>query len=196
MTNVDSILKSRDISLSTKVHLYSQSYGLSSSHVWMWQLDHKEGWALKNLCFWTVVLVKTLESSLDCKEIKSVHPKGNHSWIFIGRTHAEAETPILWPLDSKSQLIGKDPKTRKEWRQKEKGAAEDEMVREYHRLNGHEFEQTLGISEGQRSLACYSPWSCKDWDTPEQLNNNWWPARSLANSFLVDTRMAVNALTV
>ena len=129
MTNLDSILKSRDISLSTKVHLYSQSYGLSSSHVWMWELDHKEGWALKNWCFWTVVLVKTLESPLDCMEIKSVSPKGNHSWIFIGRTDAEAETPILWPLDSKSQLIGKDTKTGKEWRQKEKGAAEDEMVR-------------------------------------------------------------------
>ena len=91
--------------------------------------------------------------------------------------------------------LGKDPDAGKDWQQEE-GAAEDEMVREYHRLNGHEFEQTLGISEGQRSLACYSPWSCKDWDTPEQLNNNWWPARSLANSFLVDTRMAVNALTV
>ena len=129
MTNLDSILKSRDITLSTKVHLYSQSYGFSISHVWMWELDHKEGWALKNWCFWTVVLVKTLESPLDCKEIESVSPKGNQSWIFIGRTDAEAETPILWPLDSKSQLIGKDPKVRKEWRQKEKGAAEDEMVR-------------------------------------------------------------------
>ena len=98
MTNLDSILKSRDISLSTKVHLYSQSYGLSSSHVWMWELDYKEGWVLKNWCFWTVVLKKTLESPLDCKEIKPVDPKGNQSWIFIGRTDAKAEAPYFGHL--------------------------------------------------------------------------------------------------
>ena len=107
---------------------YSQSYGFSSSHVWMWELDHKEGWVLKNWCFWTVVLEKTLESPLDCKEIQPVNPKGNQPWIFIGRTDAEAETPILWPPDEKTWLIGKDPDAGKDWGQKEKGTTEDEMV--------------------------------------------------------------------
>ena len=107
----------------------SQSYGFSSSHVWMWEVDHKAGWAPKNGCFWTVVLEKTLESPLDCKEIQLVHPKGNQSWIFIGRTDAEAEIPILWPPDAKNRLIGKDPDAGKDWRQTEKGATEDEMVR-------------------------------------------------------------------
>ena len=106
MTNLDSILKSRDI---TNKGLSSQSYNFSSSHVWMWELDYKESWALKNWCFWTVVLKKTLESPLDCKEIKPVNHKGNHSWIFIGGTDAEAETPVLWPPDVKNWLIGKDP---------------------------------------------------------------------------------------
>ena len=109
MINLDSILKSRDITLSTKVHLVNQSYGFSSILVWMWELDSKESWAPKNWCFWTVMLEKTVESPLDCKEIQRVHPKGNHSWIFIGRTDAEAETPILGPPDAKSRLIGKDP---------------------------------------------------------------------------------------
>ena len=118
MTNLDSILKSRNITLPTS--LSSQSYGFSSGHVWMWELDHKESWALKNWCFWTVVLEKTLESPLDCKEIKPVHPKGNQSWIFIGRTDAEAEAPILWPPDAKNWLIGKDPDVEKDWRQEEK----------------------------------------------------------------------------
>ena len=108
---------------------YSQSYGFSSSHVWMWELDYKESWAPKNWCFWTVVLEKILESPLDCKEIQPVHPKGNQSWIFIGRAEAEAEAPILWPLDSKSQLIGKDPDAEKDWGQEKNGATEDEMVR-------------------------------------------------------------------
>ena len=107
----------------------SQSFGFSSSHVWMWELDYKERWEPKNWCFWTVVLEKTLESPLDCKEIRPVHPKGNQSWIFIGRTDAEAETLILWPPDGKNQLIGKDSDAEKDWRQKEKGVAEDEMVR-------------------------------------------------------------------
>ena len=120
--------------------LSSQSYGFSSSHVWMWELDYKESWALKNWCFWTVVLEKTLESPLDCKEIKPVNPKGNHSWAFIGRPDAEAETPILWPPDMTSWLIWKDPDAGKDWRQEEKGTTEDEMVGWHHRLNGHEFE--------------------------------------------------------
>ena len=118
----------------------SQSYGFSSSHVWMWELDHKEGWMPKNCCFWTVVLEKTLESSLDCKEIKSVNPKGYQPWIFIGRTDAEAEAPILWPPDVKRRLAGKDPDAGKDWRQEEKGTAEEEMVGWHHRLDGHEFE--------------------------------------------------------
>ena len=137
MTNLDSILKSRDI---THKGLSSQSYGFSSSHVWMWELDYKEGLAPKNWCFWTVVLEKTLESPLDCKEIKPVHPKGNQSWIFTGRTDAEAEIPILWPPDGKNQLIGKNPDAGKDWRQEEKGMTEDETVGWHHWLNGHEFK--------------------------------------------------------
>jgi len=119
----------------------------------------KEGWAPKNWCFWTVVLEKTLESPLDCKKIQPVHPKGNKSWIFFGRTDAEA--PILWPSDAKGQLIEKDRDARKNWRQEEKGVTEDEMVGWYHGFNGHEFEQTLGDSEGQGSLACSSLWNCR-----------------------------------
>ena len=114
----------------------------------MWELDHKEGLALKNWCFWTVVLKKTLESPLDRKEIKPVNPKGNQPWIFIGRTDAEAEAPIFWPPDAKIWLLGKDPDARKNWGQEEKGATEDEMVRWHHQFNGHKFEQTLGHSEG------------------------------------------------
>ena len=109
-------------------NLYSQSYGFSSSHVWMWELDHKEGWASKNWCFWIVVLKKTLESPLDCKEIQPANPKGNQPYILIGRTDAEAESPILWPHDVKSWLIEKDPDAEKDWGQEEKGALEDEMV--------------------------------------------------------------------
>ena len=127
MMNLDSILKSRDIILPTKVCIV-QSYGFSNSHVWMWELDHKESWAPKNWCFWTVVLKKTLESSLDCKEIQPVYLEGNQSWIFIERTDAEAEAPILWLSDVKSQLTGKDPDTGKDWGQEEKGATEDGWI--------------------------------------------------------------------
>ena len=141
--------------------LYSQSYGFSSSHVWMWQLDHKEGWVQKNWCFWTVVLEKTLETPLDCKEIQKVHPKGNQSWIFIGRTDVEAEAPIFWPPDAKGWIIGKDSDAGKDWWQKEKSAAETEMVGWHHWLNGHKSEKTPGNSEGQGSLACCSPWGHK-----------------------------------
>jgi len=118
MTNLDSILKSKDITLSTKVH---QSYGLPSRQVWMWELDHKESWAPKHCCLWTVVLEKTLESPLACKEIQPVHPKGNQSWILIGRTDAEAEAPILWLPGMKNWLIRKDPSAGKDWRREEKG---------------------------------------------------------------------------
>ena len=120
----------------------SQSYGFSSSHAWMWELDSKESWAPKNWCFWTVVLEKTLESPLDCKEIKTVNTNGNQSWIFIGKTNAEAST--RWPPDVKNWLTGKDPDAGKDWRQEEKGKTEDEMVGWHHWLKGHEFEQALG----------------------------------------------------
>ena len=135
-----------------------QSYGFSSSHVWMWELDHKEGWVLKNWCFWTVVVEKTLENPSDSKDIKSFDSEGNQPWIFIGRTDAEAVAPVLWPPDAKSQLTGKDPNAGKDWRQEEKGVKEDKMIGWHDQLNGHEFEQTLGDSEGQGSLACYSLW--------------------------------------
>ena len=118
----------------------SQAYGFSSSHVWMWELDYKESWALKNWCFWTVVLEKTLESPSDSKEIQPVIPKGDQSWVFIGRTDAEAEMPIVWPSDAKNWLIGKDPDAGKDWGQEEKGMTEDEMVGWYHWLDGREFE--------------------------------------------------------
>ena len=118
----------------------SQSYRFSSSHVWMWELDYKESWVPKNWCFWTVVLEKTLESPLDCKESQPVHSKGDQPWDFFGRNDAEAETPILWPPDVKNWIIGKDPDAGKDWRQEEKGMTEDEVVGWHHRLNGHEFE--------------------------------------------------------
>ena len=136
---------------------YRQSYGFSSTHVQMWELDHKEGQAPKSGCFRTVVLEKTLESPLDSKEIKPVNPKGNQPWVFTGRT--EAETPIPWPPDVKSWLTGKDPDAGKDWRQEEKG---DEMVGWHHWLNGHEFEQTPGVGDGQGSLVCCSSWGHKE----------------------------------
>ena len=148
----------------------SQSYGFSSSHVWMWGLDSKECWVPKNWCFWTVVLKKTLESSLDCKEIHPVHHKANQSWIFIGRTDVEAETPILWPPDVKSWLIGKDPDAGKDWGQEEKGTTEDEMVGWHHQLDGHGFGWTSGVGDGQGGLMCCDSWSCKESDTTERLN--------------------------
>ena len=120
--------------------LSSQSYGFSSSHVWMWEWDYKESWVLKNWCFWTMVLEKIFESPLDCKEIQPVHPKGNQSWIFIGRTDAEVETSIYWPPDEKNWLIGKDPDAGKDWRPEAKGTTDDEMVGWHHRLYRHEFE--------------------------------------------------------
>ena len=136
MTNLDSLLKSRDITLPTKVCLVKAM--VFPSHVWMWELDYKESWA-QNWCFWTVVLEKTLESPLDCKEIQPVHSKGNQSWIFTGRTDAEAQSPILWPPDAKNWLIRKDPDAEKDWR-REKGTTEDEVVGWHQWLSGHEFE--------------------------------------------------------
>ena len=136
----------------------------------MWELVCNEGWALKNWCLQTVVLEKTLESPLDCKEIKLVNPKGNQPWIFIRRT--DTESPIVWPLGAKSRLIRKDFDVWKDWRQEEKGTTEDEMVGWHHWLNGHEFEQVPGVDDGQGSLACYGPWGCKESDMTKRLNNN------------------------
>ena len=153
----------------------SQNYGFSSRHVWMWELDYKESWVLKNWCFWTVGLEKTLESPLDCKEIQPVHPKGNQSWICIRRTDTEAEAPILWPSDVKSWLIGKAPDAGKDWRQEEKGMTEDEMVGWHHWLDGHEFEQALGVGDQQGSLVCCSPWGHKDWtQLSDWTELNWY----------------------
>ena len=139
--------------------LSSQGYGFSSSHVWMWELDYKESWVPNNWCFWTVVLEKTLESPLDCKEIQPVQPKGDQSWVFIGRT--DVETPILWPLDTKNWLIWKDPDAGKDWGQEVTGTTEDEMVGWHHWLNGHEFGWTTGVCDGQEG---------HDWAT----ELNWW----------------------
>ena len=134
----------------------SQSYGFSSGHVWKWEVEHKESWALKNKCFWTVVLEKTLESPLNCKEIKPVNTKGNQSWIFIGRTDAEAETLILWPPNVKNWLIEKDPDAGNDCREEEKGTTEEKMVGWHYWLSGHEF------GDGQWSLACCNPRSRKE----------------------------------
>ena len=139
ITNLDSIIKKQRYYFANK-GLSSQGYGFSSGHAWMWELDCEESWAMKNLCFWNVVLEKTLENPLDCEEIQPVHPKGDQSWVFIGRTNAEAETPILWPPHGKSWLIGKDPDAGRDWGQKEKEMAGDEMAGWHHWLNEHEFE--------------------------------------------------------
>ena len=143
---------------------------------WIFQ-TWSESWAPKIWCFWTVVLEKTLESSSDCKEIQQVHSKGNQSWIFIGRTDAEAETPKLWPPDVKSWLIGKDPDAGKDWGQQEKGTTEDEMVGWHHQLNGHGFGWTPGVGDGQGGLVCCDSWGRKESDTIEQLSWNWNPFR-------------------
>ena len=136
----------------------------------MWELDHKESWTLKNWYFWTEVLEKTLVSPLESKEIQPVHPKGDQSWVFIGRTNAEAETPILWPPHAKSWLTGKNPDAGKDWRQEEKGTTENEMVGWHHWLSGHEFELAPEVGDGQGSLVCCSPGCHKELDTTEWLN--------------------------
>ena len=148
-----------------------QSYGFSSSHGWRWELEHKESWAPKNWCFWTVVLEKTLESPLDSKESQPVNRRENQSWIFIGRTDAEA--PILWPLDAETWLIKKAPDAGKDWGREEKGMTEDEMVGWHHWLNGHVFEQALGVDDGQGGLACCSTWRCRVVHGLVWLNWTW-----------------------
>ena len=159
----------------------SQGYGFSCGHVWMWELDYKESWALKNWCFWTVVLEKTLKSPLDCKEIQPVHPKGAQSWVFIGRTDVEAETPILWTPDMKSWFVGKDPDAGKDWGQEENRTAEDEMAGWHHWLNEHGFGWTPGVGNGQGGLACCISWGCKESDMTERLN--WTELYCTVNSF-------------
>ena len=144
--------------------LSCQSYVFSSSHVWMWELDYKESWALKNWCFWIVVLEKTLESPLDCKQFQPVHPEWNLSWIIY---YVEAETPTLWSNVLKNWLIGKDPDAGKDWRQEGKGTTEVEMVGCHHWLNGREFEWTLGVGDGQASLVCCSPCDHKESEMTE-----------------------------
>ena len=168
MTNLDSIFKSRDITLPTKVG--SQGYGFSCGHVWMWELDCEEGWALKNWCFWTVVLEKTLESPLDCKKIQLVHSEGDQPWDFFGRNDAKAETPVLWPPHAKSWLIGEDSDAGRDWGQEEKGTTEDEMAGWHHRLDGRESKWTPGVGDGQGGLACCDSWGCKESDMTEWLN--------------------------
>ena len=160
--------ESKKMQINGKVsHIHG--YGFSSNHVHMWELDQKEGWAPKYCCFQIVVL-KTLESPLNSNEIKPVNSKGNQPWIFTGRTDAAAEAPVLWPPVAKSWLIRKDPDVGKEWRQEEKGTAEDENIGWHHRFNGHEFEQAPGVGDGQSSLACHSPWSHIESDMTERLN--------------------------
>ena len=145
----------------------------------MWELDYKENCASKNWCFWTVVLEKTLESPLDCKETQLVHPKGDQSWVFIGRTDAEAETPVLWPPDVKSWLTGKDPNAGKVWGQEEKGTTEDEMVRWHHRLDGNGFALIPVVGDAQGGLACRDSWGHKELDMTERLNWTELSARKL-----------------
>ena len=155
----------------------SQGYGFSSGHVWIWELDCEETWAPKNWCFPTVVLEKTLESPLDCKEIQLVHSKGDQSWVFIGRTDAKAETPIIWPPHAKSWLIGKDPDAERDWGQEENGMTEDEMAGWHHWLDVHEFGWTPGVGGGQGGLMWCDSWGHKESDTTERLNCAeliWW----------------------
>ena len=148
----------------------SQGYGFPSGHVWMRELNCEESWAPKNWCFWTVMLEKTLESPLDCKEIQPVHSKGNQSWVFIGRTDVKAETPILQPPHVKSWLIGKDPDAGRDWGQEERETTEDEMTGGHHWLNAHEFGWALGVGDREGGLACCNSWGCKESDTSEPLN--------------------------
>ena len=189
MTNLYSALKGRDITLPSKVHLV-KAMAFSSGHVWMWELDYKEGWAQKKWCFWTVVLEKTLESPLDCREIQPVHSEGDQPWDFFRRNDAKAETPVLWPPHMKSWLIRKDSDIGRDWGQEEKGTTEDEMAGWHHQLDGREFGWTLGDGDGQGGLACCDSWGRKELDTTERLN---WTDLKLAYSWNRSLVTEVNA---
>ena len=181
MTNLDSILKSRDITLPMKVRLVKVMV-----FPVMWELDYKKMLITQELILLYCGVGKTCESPLDYKQIQSAHPKGNQSWIFIGRTDVKLKL-ILWPLDAKNCLIWKDPYAGKDWRWEEKGTTGDEMVGWHHQLNGHEFEQAPGASDGQGGLACHSPWGCKESDVTEQLNwSDWYLPQSLSPLYTVD----------
>ena len=169
MTNIDSTFRSRDITLPTKVCLVKAMVFPVVMHG-TWELNCEESWVPKNWCFWIVVLEKTLDSPLDCKEIQTVPSKGDQSWVFFGRTDAETETPVLGPPDVKSWLIGKDSDAGRDWGQEEKGTTEDEMAGWHHWLDGREFELTPGVGDGQGGLACCDSWGHKQSDTTERLN--------------------------
>ena len=178
-----------------------QSYGFPSSHVWMWELDCEESWALKNWCLWTVVLEKkTLESPLDCKEIQPVHSKGDQSWVFFGRTDAEDETLILWPPHAKSWLIGKDSDAGRDWGQEEMGTTEDEMAGWHHWLDGCESEWTLGVGDGQRGLVCCDSWGHKSWtrlsdwtelNWTEHILNAYYNPSNITNSLCASSHLII-----
>ena len=157
--------------------LSSQGYGFCSSHVWMWELDYKKSREQKNWCFWTMVLDKTLESPMNCKEIQPVHSEGDQPWVFFGGNDAKAETPVLWPPHEKSWLIGKDSEAGRDWGQEEKGMTEDEMAGSHHRLDGRESEWTPGVGDGQGGLACCNSWGHKESDKTERLN--WTEAKKI-----------------
>ena len=189
MTNLESILKSRDITLQTKVHLVSQGYSFSSSQVWMWELDYKESWVQKNWCFWTVVLEKTLESPRECHEIKPVTPKGNQPWIFIGRTDDEAEAPIFWLPNAKNWLLGKDPDAGRDWKW------DDGWVASPTRWTW--VWAAIAVGNGQGDLACYSPWGCKELETTEWLNWTELPeGNHVSVSLLLDEESSIFFLTI
>ena len=159
----------------------------------MWELDYKEGWVLKNWCFWTVVLEKTLESPLDCKEIQPVHPRRDQSWVFIGRTDIETETPILWSPDLKSWLFGKDPAAGKDWGREEKRTMADEMAGWHCRLGGHDFGWTPGVGDGQKSLVCGGSWGHKELDMTEWLN---WTELNWKKNLQVDWMLLLKILPI
>ena len=168
MTNLDSILNSRHYFANKGPS--SQGYGFSCGHVWMWELECEESWVPKNWCFWTVVLEKTLESPLNCKEIQPVHSEGDQPWDFFGRNDAKAETPVLWPPHAKSWLTEKDSDAGRDWGQEEKGTTEDEMAGWHRWLDGRNSEWTPGVGDGQGGLVCCSPWGHKELDMTEWLN--------------------------
>ena len=190
MTNLDRVLKSRDITLPTKVRLVkAMAFPVVMYRCESWTIKKAECQRTDAFKLW---LEKTLENPLDSKEIKPVSPKGSQPWILAGKTDAEAEAPMLWPPDAKNWLIGKGPDAGKEWRQQEKGTTEDEMVGWHHRLDGHEFKQAPGDGDGQGSLACCSPWGCKELGTTERLNNHELLSNHLSSSIKTSTYFCIS----